>query len=79
MWLLGVSAINLARKMKIAVTSGFHTNFHKYMRHYRLPLMSKLTEYFLKKTHNKTLRTAPTEDIQQLNQMGLKIHIYSVE
>ena len=46
---LGVSAINLARKMKIAVTSGFHTNFHKYMRHYRLPLMSKLTEYFLKK------------------------------
>ena len=71
---LGVSAINLARKMKIAVTSGFHTNFHKYMRHYRLPLMSKLTEYFLKKTHNKTLRTfAPTEDvIQQLNQMGVK-------
>lgn len=71
---LGVSAISLARKMKIAVTSGFHTNFHKYMRHYRLPIMSKLTEYFLKKTHNKTLRTfAPTEDvIQQLNQMGVK-------
>ena len=71
---LGVSAINLARKMKIAVTSGFHTNFHKYMRHYRLPIMSKLTEHFLKKTHNKTLRTfAPTEDvIQQLNQMGVK-------
>ena len=71
---LGVSAINLARKMKIAVTSGFHTNFHKYMRHYRLPIMSKLTEYFLKKTHNKTLRTfAPTEDaIEQLNQMGVK-------
>ena len=71
---LGVSAINLARKMKIAVTSGFHTNFHKYMRHYRLPLMSKLTEHFLKKTHNKTLRTfAPTEDvIDQLNQMGVK-------
>lgn len=71
---LGVSAINLARKMKIAVTSGFHTNFHKYMRHYRLPIMSKLTEHFLKKTHNKTLRTfAPTEDaIEQLNQMGVK-------
>ena len=71
---LGVTAINLARKMKIAVTSGFHTNFHKYMRHYSLPLMSKLTEYFLKKTHNKTLRTfAPTEDvIKQLNQMGVK-------
>lgn len=70
---LGVSAINLARKMKIAVTSGFHTNFHKYMQHYRLPLMSKLTEYFLKKTHNKTLRTfAPTEDvIQQLKKMGV--------
>ena len=71
---LGVSAINLARKMKIAVTSGFHTNFHKYMHHYRLPIMSKLTEHFLKKTHNKTLRTfAPTEDaIEQLNQMGVK-------
>lgn len=71
--LLAISAINVARKMKIAITSGFHTNFHKYMHHYRLPIMAKLTEYFLKKTHNKTLRTfAPTEDvIQQLNQMGV--------
>lgn len=70
---LGLSAINMARKMKIAVTSGFHTHFHKYMRHYRLPGMSKLIERFLRKTHNKTLRTfAPTEDvIQQLNKMGV--------
>ncbi|MDG1701609.1 MAG: glycosyltransferase family 1 protein [Opitutae bacterium] len=71
--LLALSAISIASKMKIAITSGFHTNFHKYMHHYRLPMMAKFIENFLKKTHNKTLRTfAPTEDvIQQLNQMGV--------
>lgn len=70
---LGLSAINVALKKGIAVTSGFHTNFHKYMRHYRLPGMAKLTEGFLRKTHNKTLRTfAPTQDvIDQLNKMGV--------
>ena len=70
---LGLSAINVALKTGIAVTSGFHTNFHKYMRHYRLPGMAKLTERFLRKTHNKTLRTfAPTQDvINQLNKMGV--------
>ena len=70
---LGLSAINVASKMQIAVTSGFHTNFHKYMRHYRLPGMAKLAERFLRKTHNQTLRTfAPTKEvIQQLNNMGV--------
>jgi glycosyltransferase involved in cell wall biosynthesis len=70
---LGLSAINVASKMQIAVTSGFHTNFHKYMRHYRLPGMAKLAERFLRKTHNQTLRTfAPTKEvIQQLNSMGV--------
>ena len=35
--------------------------------------MAKLTERFLRKTHNKTLRTfAPTQDvINQLNKMGV--------
>ncbi len=71
---LGLSAISVALKMRIAVTSGFHTNFHKYMRHYRLPGIAKLTERFLRRTHNQTLRTfAPTEEvIAQLNIMGLK-------
>lgn len=70
---LGLSAIHVALKKGIAVTSGFHTNFHKYMRHYRLPGMAKLIERFLQKTHNKTLRTfAPTQDvIDQLNKMGV--------
>lgn len=70
---LGLSAINVAIKLKIAVTSGFHTNFHKYMRHYRLPGMAKLAERFLRKTHNRTLRTfAPSKEaINQLNKMGV--------
>ena len=70
---LGLSAISVALKMRIAVTSGFHTNFHKYMRHYRLPGIAKLTERFLRRTHNQTLRTfAPTEEvIKQLNTMGV--------
>lgn len=70
---LGLSAINVAKKFHIPITSGFHTNFHKYMKHYKLPLIAKLAARFLRKTHNQTLRTfAPTKGvIRQLNAMGV--------
>lgn len=71
---LGQSAISAAEDLGIPVTSGFHTNFHEYMKHYKLPILAKIVGGFLTKTHNKTLRTfAPSQDvIDRLNAMGIK-------
>lgn len=71
---LGQSAINAAADLQIAVTSGFHTNFHEYMKHYKLPILEKMVGGFLTKTHNRTLRTfAPSQDvIQRLDEMGIQ-------
>ncbi len=71
---LGQSAIRAAEDLSIPVTSGFHTNFHEYMKHYKLPILEKMVGGFLRKTHNKTLRTfAPSQDvIIRLNEMGIQ-------
>lgn len=71
---LGQSAIKAAGDLDIPVTSGFHTNFHQYMQHYKLPGLGKLVEGFLRKTHNRTRRTfAPSQDvIDRLDAMGIE-------
>jgi len=71
---LGLSAIRAGRQLGIAVTSGFHTNFHEYMRHYKLPLLERAVLAFLRKTHNRTRRTfAPSEGvIRQLDAIGIR-------
>ncbi len=71
---LGQSAISAAEKLNIPLTSGFHTNFHEYMKHYKLPILERLVGGFLRKTHNRTLRTfAPSKDvIAQLEAMGVQ-------
>lgn len=71
---LGQSAIKAAAALDIPVVSGFHTNFHEYMKHYKLPLLEKMVQGFLRKTHNKTRRTfAPSKDvIARLEAMGVE-------
>lgn len=71
---LGQSAIRAAADLGIPIVSGFHTNFHEYMKHYRLPLLEKMVEGFLRKTHNKTRRTfAPSLDvIDRLKASGIQ-------
>ena len=71
---LGQSAIRAAEDLGIPVTSGFHTNFHEYMRHYKLPILAKAVEGFLSQTHNRTSCTfAPSEQvIRQLREMGIE-------
>jgi len=71
---LGQSAIHAAEDLKIPATSGFHTNFHEYMKHYKLPILEKMVGGFLRKTHNRTRRTfAPSTDvIQRLEAMGIE-------
>jgi glycosyltransferase involved in cell wall biosynthesis len=71
---LGQSAIKAAADLDIPIVSGFHTNFHEYMKHYKLPIFEKMVQGFLRKTHNKTRRTfAPSQDvIQRLQDMGIE-------
>ena len=61
---LGISAIKAARSLGIPVTSSFHTNFHAYTRHYRIPLLRDMALGWLRYVHNLTRRTfAPTTDM----------------
>ncbi|MEO0510182.1 MAG: glycosyltransferase family 1 protein [Verrucomicrobiota bacterium] len=71
---LGQSAIRAAEDLNLEVVSGFHTNFHEYMKHYKLPILEKMVQGFLRKTHNRTKRTfAPSKDvISKLDQMGIE-------
>jgi len=61
---LGASAITVARRLGIAVTSSFHTNFHSYAGHYGAAFMRRLTLAWLRRVHNRTRMTfAPTVEL----------------
>lgn len=61
---LGWSAVSAARKLKIPVTSSFHTNFHNYTKHYKLGFLKNTITGYLRKLHNNTLTTlVPTKSL----------------
>jgi glycosyltransferase involved in cell wall biosynthesis len=61
---LGASAVTAARKLRIPVTSSFHTNFHLYTSHYGFALLRWVAIRWLRHVHNRTVRTfAPTEEL----------------
>jgi glycosyltransferase involved in cell wall biosynthesis len=63
---LGVSAVSAALELGIPVTSSFHTNFHSYMSHYGLRIFHGVAMAWLRRIHNRTVRTfVPTEEIRQ--------------
>jgi glycosyltransferase involved in cell wall biosynthesis len=49
---LGYSAVLTARRMGIRVVSGFHTNFHGYLRHYRAAWLRHVALGYLRHVHN---------------------------
>ncbi|MDI1249494.1 MAG: glycosyltransferase family 1 protein [Lacunisphaera sp.] len=62
---LGASAIATARKLGIPVTSSFHTNFDQYTRDYRIGWFQPVVAAWLRRIHNRTLRTfVPTHDLR---------------
>jgi glycosyltransferase involved in cell wall biosynthesis len=71
---LGLSAIHAAQSLGIPVTSSFHTNFHAYTRHYRIPTLRGLAVRWLRYVHNKTQRTfVPTAELcAELSDMGFR-------
>lgn len=54
---LGWSAVSAARKLRIPVTSDFHTNFDHYSRHYGVGWLRKPVSAYLRSFHNRTART----------------------
>lgn len=71
---LGASAVSAARALRIPVTSSFHTNFHAYTRHYGFGLLRRVALAWLRRVHNRTLRTfAPTAELcDELKQHGFE-------
>lgn len=71
--LMGLSAVRAARQKQVPVVSGFHTNFHSYADHYRVPFMKSIATRFMRWFHNRTVRTlAPSRDtVEQLQALGV--------
>lgn len=71
---LGWSAVAAARKLKLPVTSSFHTNFHSYSQHYGMGLLKTPIESYLRKLHNRTDATmVPTKVLMnELQGRGFK-------
>jgi glycosyltransferase involved in cell wall biosynthesis len=61
---LGWSALAAALKLKLPVSTGFHTNFHSYSQHYGVGFLSKPIAFYLRKFHNRAHATlVPTDDL----------------
>lgn len=54
---LGLSALRAARRLRIAIVSGFHTNFQQYTRQYGLGFITRLLTSYLRWFHNRSSAT----------------------
>lgn len=71
---LGWSALAAASKLKLPVATDFHTNFHSYSAHYGVGWLKTPITAYLRKFHNKALRTlVPTASLEQeLHALGFR-------
>lgn len=71
---LGASAISTAHALGLPVTSSFHTNFHAYTGHYGFAPLHRAALGWLRRIHNRTLRTfAPTAELcEELARLGFR-------
>ncbi|MFJ4192829.1 glycosyltransferase family 4 protein [Pseudomonas sp. NPDC089534] len=63
---LGLSALRAARRLGIAVVSGFHTNFQQYTHQYGLSLLARLLTHYLRWFHNRSALTLVPSVSQRL-------------
>jgi glycosyltransferase involved in cell wall biosynthesis len=76
--LLGWSAVSAARQLGIPVFSGFHTNFHVYMKHYGAGWLARPMARYLRWFHNRTAGTfVPSADLREhLHAQGFRnLHV----
>jgi glycosyltransferase involved in cell wall biosynthesis len=71
---LGWSALAAAHKLKVPVSTDFHTNFHTYSKHYGIGWLKRPIAAYLRKFHNRALCTmVPTEGMRrELEELGMK-------
>lgn len=71
---LGWSALAAASKLKLPVSTDFHTNFHSYSAHYGVGWLKTPITAYLRKFHNKALSTlVPTESLrEELKGLGFR-------
>ena len=71
--MLGISAVETAHSMGIAVATGFHTNFQEYFEQYYFKALNPIVAKYLKNFHSKSNMTlAPSQEvIDMLNDMGI--------
>ncbi|MBI4984246.1 MAG: glycosyltransferase family 1 protein [Rhodocyclales bacterium] len=63
---LGWSALNAARTLQLPVSSGFHTNFDAYSRHYGLGWLRQPIFGYLRHLHNRSDATlVPTHELER--------------
>ncbi len=77
---LGWSALVAATKLKLPVSTGFHTNFHSYSKHYGVGFLKRPITAYLRKFHNRALATlVPTEGLRhELECRGFQnLHVVS--
>ena len=63
---LGLSALRAARRLGIAVVSGFHTNFPQYSGQYGLGLLARMLTHYLRWFHRRTAITLVPSASQRL-------------
>ncbi len=62
---LGWSALHMARRLGIPVTSSFHTNFQGYASHYGAGILTRAVTAYLRHFHNRTnLTFVPTAQLR---------------
>ena len=71
---LGYSALLAARKLGLPVSSSFHTNFHRYSRHYGVAFLTRPALGYLRHFHNRTRITlSPTVELNdELSRDGFR-------
>lgn len=71
---LGWAALKVARRMLIPVTTTFHTNFHRYCRHYRIGWLRGIVMRHLRNLHNQSVMTMVPDTVlrQTLQQEGYR-------
>jgi glycosyltransferase involved in cell wall biosynthesis len=71
---LGWSAVRAARRLRLPVLAGFHTNFHRYARHYHLGWAEGLVAWYLRDLHNRaSVTVVATPDLREhLHRRGFR-------
>ena len=71
---LGWSALAAAHKLKLPVSTDFHTNFHTYSKHYGIGWLKRPIAAYVRKFHNRALCTmVPTDGMRrELEELGMK-------